>query len=238
MSNIIGYIYKITSPTGRIYIGKTTRLNDRISYYRNNNNKSQKMISNSISKYGWDNHIFEVIDESPVDTLNDLETKYIKEYNSFHYDNSNGMNLTRGGEGLSGRKLSAETIAKQIAKRIGTKRSDATKKLMSDLKKGKAPSCTLNPKTEYFLQQARQNMLGRIVSEDEKNKRKQTRLDRLIKQHESILQINPENNNIIKEWVMLPKDIAHIFSIDDTNIVKCLNGKLNTCKGYIWKYKK
>jgi group I intron endonuclease len=238
MSNVIGYIYKITSPTGRIYIGKTTRLNDRISYYRNNNNKSQKMISNSISKYGWDNHIFEVIDESPIDILNDLEIKYIKEYNSFHYDNSEGMNLTRGGEGLSGRKLSAETIAKQIAKRIGTKRSDVTKKLMSDLKKGKTPSCTLNPKTEYFLQQARQNMLGRIVSEDEKNKRKQTRLDRLIKQHESILQINPENNIIVKEWVMLPKDIAHIFSIDDTNIVKCLNGKLNTCRGYIWRYRK
>jgi group I intron endonuclease len=234
----LGVIYKITSPTGRIYIGQTTRLKDRISCYRNNNNNDQQLIYRSINKYGWDAHTFEVIDESPVDTLSDLEIKYIKEYNSFHYDNPNGMNLTRGGEGTLGRKHSAETIAKQIAKRTGTKHSDKTKKLMSDLKKGKAPSCTLNPKTEYFLQQARQNMLGRIPSKEEINKRKETRLNRLIKQHESILQIDPKNNIIVKEWVMLPKDIAHIFSIDDTNIVKCLNGKLNTCKGYIWKYKK
>ena len=36
--NRIGYIYKITSPTGRIYIGKTCRPNDRVSNYRTNIN--------------------------------------------------------------------------------------------------------------------------------------------------------------------------------------------------------
>ena len=173
-----GHIYKITSPTERIYIGKTTRLKDRISYYRNNNKGGQKILDSRIEKYGWDQHKFEVIDEAPVDQLNELEIKYIKEFNTFHYDNSNGMNLTRGGEGLNGRKLSAETIAKQIVKRTGTKRSEATKKLMSDLKKGKAPSCASNPKTEYFLQRARESSLGRIPSTDEILKRKQARLNR------------------------------------------------------------
>ena len=232
-----GHIYKITSPTGRVYIGKTTRLNDRISYYRNNNNKQQKIISSSIDKYGWNQHKFEVIDEAPIDQLNELEIKYIKEFNTFHYDNPNGMNLTRGGEGLNGRKLSAETIAKQIAKRTGTKRSKATKELMSSLKKGKAPSCASNPKTEYFLQRARESNLGRVPSADEILKRKQARLSRLIEQHESILQIDI-NGNIIKEWQMLPKDIAKHFNACDTNIVKCLNRKQEKGLGYIWKYKK
>ena len=50
----IGYIYKITNPKGRIYIGKTTRLNDRISSYRNNHKSGQKIIERSIEKYGWD----------------------------------------------------------------------------------------------------------------------------------------------------------------------------------------
>ena len=233
----IGHIYKITNPTGRVYIGKTTRLKDRISYYRNNNNKQQKIISRSIDKYGWDQHIFEVIDEAPIKQLSELEIKYIKDLNTFHYDNPNGMNLTRGGEGLNGRKPSAETIAKQVAKRTGTKRSDATKKLMSDLKKGKAPSCTKNPKTEYFLQRARESSLGRIPSVDEILKRKQARLNRLIEQHDSILQIDVKGN-IIKEWQMLPKDIAKHFNACDTNIVRCLNNKKQTGLGYIWKYKK
>jgi group I intron endonuclease len=237
MNILTGHIYKITSPTGRVYVGKTTRLNDRISYYRNNNNKQQKIISSSIEKYGWDQHIFEVIDEAPVDKLNELEIKYIKELNTFHYDNPNGMNLTRGGEGLNGRKLSAETIALMVAKRTGLKRSEATKKLMSELKKGKVPACTKNPKSEYFLQRARESSLGRIPSEDEIFKRKQARLNRLIEQHEAILQIDIDGN-IIKEWQMLPKDIAKHFNVCDTNIVKCLNKKQKKGLGYIWKYKK
>lgn len=233
----IGHIYKITSPTGRVYIGKTTRLKDRISYYRNNNKGGQKILDSSIKKYGWGQHTFEVIDEAPIKQLSELEIKYIKDLNTFHYDNPNGMNLTKGGEGTLGRKHSAETIAKQVAKRIGTKRSDATKKLMSDLKKGKAPACTKNPKTEYFLRQAKLTNLGRMVSEDEISRRKQARLNRLIEQHESILQIDIKGN-IIKEWQMLPKDIAKHFNAYDTNIIMCLNNKKQTGLGYIWKYKK
>ena len=84
-----GHIYKITSPTERVYIGKTTRLKDRISYYRNNNKGGQKILDSSIEKYGWDQHKFEVIDEAPVDQLNELEIKYIKDFNTFHYDNPN-----------------------------------------------------------------------------------------------------------------------------------------------------
>jgi group I intron endonuclease len=232
-----GHIYKITSPTERVYIGKTTRLKDRISYYRNNNKGGQKILDSSIEKYGWDQHIFEVIDEAPVEQLSELEIKYIKYFNTFHYDNPNGMNLTRGGEGTLGRKHSEETISKMIVKRTGTKRSEATKELMSSLKKGKAPSCASNPKTEYFLQKARESNLGRIPSADEILKRKQARLDRLISQHESILQIDIDGN-VIKEWQMLPKDIAKHFNAYDTNIVKCLNGKQEKGLGYIWKYKK
>jgi group I intron endonuclease len=233
----LGYIYKIISPTGRVYIGKTTRLNDRISYYRNNNKGGQKLLERSIKKYGWDQHKFEVVTEAPIDQLNELEIKCIKEFNTFHYDNPNGMNLTRGGEGLLGRKHSKETIALMVAKRTGSKRSEATKKLMSELKKGKAPACTKNPKSEYFLQRARESSLGRIPSEGEIFRRKQTRLNRLVEQHEAILQIDLEGN-IVKEWQMLPKDIAKQFNACDTNIIRCLNGHKENSLGYIWKYKK
>lgn len=234
----IGFIYKITSPTGRVYIGKTARLKNRITYYRNNNKGGQKMIDSSIKKYGWDKHIFEVIDEAPIDQLDELEIKYIKEYNTFHYDNPNGMNLTRGGEGTLGRKHTKKTIELMVAKKIGHKHSEATKKLMSEIKKGKAPICASYPKTEYFLQKAKETNLGRIPSDIEISKRKETRLKHLINQHEAILQIDPNTGNIIKEWQMLPKDIAVCFNVCDTNIVRCLKGKREKGLGYIWKYKK
>ncbi len=211
----IGYIYKITSPTNKIYIGKTTRLNDRISSYRTSNGISeQKMIFSSIKKHGWENHKFEVIDEAPVDKLSDLEIHYIQQYNSFHYKNPDGMNLTLGGEGCLGRKDTFETIQKRANSIKGRKHSEETKKLMSSLKKGK------------------------ITNEETIKNRNNTRLLKLIEKHESILQIDKITNKIIKEWTMLPKDIAKILNICDTNIIKCLNNRKEHTLGFIWRYKK
>lgn len=98
---IYGYIYKITSPSNKIYIGKTTNLKARYSAYKNNKTKSQNKIYNSILKYGWEKHTFEVLDvvyteENSKTKLSDLEIYYIKFYNSF----VNGLNLSSGGEGV------------------------------------------------------------------------------------------------------------------------------------------
>ena len=234
----IGYIYKITNPKGRIYIGKTTRLNDRISSYRNNHKSGQKIIERSIEKYGWDKHKFEVISESTADHLSELEIQYIKEYNSFHYDNPNGMNLTRGGEGLLGKKHSQDTINLMIAKRTGTKRSETTKKLMSDIKKGKTPSGAYYTRTEKHIETLRQNRLGKKISEEETLKRTQTLLNKYLEKHGGgILQIDIETNLIIKEWNTSPKHIAKHFNTCPTNIIKCLNKRYKTGAGFVWKYK-
>ena len=44
MEKRYGYIYNITSPTGKIYIGKTIKLKLRIDYYRILKCKKQKII--------------------------------------------------------------------------------------------------------------------------------------------------------------------------------------------------
>lgn len=54
-------IYKITSPNGSIYIGQTRNFTNRIKAYRTLSIKNQKHIYNSIKKYGWENHVFDVI---------------------------------------------------------------------------------------------------------------------------------------------------------------------------------
>lgn len=233
----LGVIYKITNPSGKIYIGKTIRFNDRMSSYRNNNSKEQPLIYRSIKKYGWEKHTVEIIEENQAELLNNLEIEYIKKYNSFHYDNPNGMNLTRGGEGVLGIKQSKTTIKKRINKIKGRKHSESTKKLMSDLKKGKVPPCTKLPKSKHFLECIKKSNSGRIVSKEEVNQRKQTRLNNFIKKYGSILQIDVLTNNIIKEWIMLPKDISKVLNIDDTSIIKCLNKKSNSGSGYKWAYK-
>lgn len=94
MNKICG-IYKITSPTGKIYIGQSRNINRRIHHYKYNFGIGQPKIYNSIMKYGWENHKFEIVCECSADKLNDLEKYYIKLYDTFN--TIHGMNLNEGG---------------------------------------------------------------------------------------------------------------------------------------------
>ena len=88
-------IYKITSPSGKVYIGQACNIADRKRRYAKTNCKGQRHLYSSIISYGWNNHIFEVLEECSREKLNDLEIKYISLYNSTNREI--GMNLQSGG---------------------------------------------------------------------------------------------------------------------------------------------
>ena len=73
-------IYKITNPIGKVYIGSTINLKDRIYRYKTNRVKRQIKISRSIAKYGWENHKFEVIFICDVSERYFYENKFGIEY--------------------------------------------------------------------------------------------------------------------------------------------------------------
>jgi group I intron endonuclease len=95
----MGVIYKITSPSGRVYVGKTKRLKIRIWEYRWRSKKRKSIIHDSIKGYGWEAHKLEVIEEVSDELLNEREMFWIKELNTFYLDNEKGMNMTKGGDG-------------------------------------------------------------------------------------------------------------------------------------------
>lgn len=101
-------IYKITSPTNKIYIGQSINIEKRKKYYQNAHCKGQKKLYASIIKYGFENHNFEIICECLENELNKLEEYYISYFNSFN--TILGMNLDSGG--LS-KKQSDETKLKR-----------------------------------------------------------------------------------------------------------------------------
>lgn len=98
----MGFIYKITSPTGRLYIGKTKHLQRRINTYKykitNDTGWKNAKIMNSLKKYGWDAHIFEIIEECENELLNDREKFWIKKLDTYCVENNKNMNMSRGGE--------------------------------------------------------------------------------------------------------------------------------------------
>jgi group I intron endonuclease len=78
---IIG-IYKITSPTGKIYIGQSVNIEKRWKKYLNYHCKNQVKLYNSFKKYNSENHYFKIIEKCQELKLNEREIFWGKYYNS------------------------------------------------------------------------------------------------------------------------------------------------------------
>ena len=146
---IIG-IYKITSPSGRIYVGQSCNIKGRFRQYeRLTNCKEQPFLYNSLIKYGYHNHISETIEVFEAYNQAELDKReifYIKLFNCFN--SKKGLNLKDGG---ANGKASEETKKKmseahkkrfQIhpSKLIGTKLTDQHKLNISIAGKGRIVS--------------------------------------------------------------------------------------------------
>ena len=124
-------IYKITSPSNRIYIGQSIDIELRWLKHKSSNLKTK--LCNSFKKYGFENHIFEVLEQCNIELLNDRERYWQDFYNVL---SKNGLNLkltnTNDKSGnlheetkfkISNRKRSFEEIEKSRISRIGLKRT-------------------------------------------------------------------------------------------------------------------
>jgi len=83
-------IYKITSPSGKIYIGQSINLEERFYHYQKGKNyKTQTRLRYSIEKHGIENHLFEILHLCAVEELNTQE-RYYQEF--FDVLGPNGLN--------------------------------------------------------------------------------------------------------------------------------------------------
>jgi group I intron endonuclease len=81
-------IYKITSPTGKIYIGQSVDINRRKTEYKSGCHRGK--LYNSFNKHGFENHTFETLEECTLELLNERERHYQDFYDVL---GPNGLNL-------------------------------------------------------------------------------------------------------------------------------------------------
>ena len=107
-------IYKITSPSGKIYIGQSVNIERRFLDYKKSLKKTQIKLYNSLKKYDYKNHIFEIIEECSVELLNERERYYQDFFNCVE----NGLNCRYTRTNEKSGKLSKETINKLKNKNV------------------------------------------------------------------------------------------------------------------------
>lgn len=99
-------IYLITNKiNGKKYVGQSTdilyRWGQHISYINKLRHKS--LLKSAFQHYGIDNFNFEIIEICSPEELDDKEKYYINKYNTYYLaKNSNGYNMTLGGNGQNG----------------------------------------------------------------------------------------------------------------------------------------
>lgn len=192
MEKIIG-IYKITSPSGKIYIGQSTNCEIRFRDYRARKNNKQTRLSNSFKKYGAKNHTYEIIHRCNKEELDELEKQYINIHNSAQ--RGVGLNLMTGGGGVGhhsqetkdkiglaqrGKKLSEEhkfkignsQRGKIVPKEVGQKISIALKglKRSEESKQKQSKSATGKKRSKQTCENISKSLIGRIITEETKIK--------------------------------------------------------------------
>jgi len=134
-------VYKITSPSKKIYIGSSIDIQKRIKYYNSISCKGQTKLYNSIKKYGWINHNLEILIECEADKLYSLERYYGDLYDVL---SNNGLNLILPKNNEIKIGVSEETRIKMSKSKLGSKNSffgkthtEQTKNIISKAQKGR-----------------------------------------------------------------------------------------------------
>jgi len=204
-------IYKIISPSGKIYIGQSWEIEKRFKHYKNLHNKAQKYLYNSFIKNGVENHKFEIVHELPID----VEQEVLDRYEIFYWQcyKDLGFEMLNIKEpGSRGRHSEESKLKISIGKQgntvcVGRILSNATKNKMRKASKGKKKT----------LVHAKNNG----------------------KSHEKSIIQREVNGKHIKNWSSATKAALEL-NLNQSHINNALKGRTQTknyAYGYLWFYK-
>lgn len=207
------YIYKITSPSGKVYIGQTTSPKRRFKCYKNLHCKGQLFLYNSFVKHGIVNHKFEILESYDnninIDVLNDREVFYIKHYKN---EGCDLLNLDEGGR--------------------NSRKSEETKKKLSEIRIGKYKG-ELNPM--YGKSHTEEAKLKVSIANKGKKLTKENK-EKLIKVISKPVIQYSENGEFIREWSSAT-EVTKELGFNSRVINSQARGVRKKAYGFIWKYK-
>jgi len=138
-------IYKITNPAGQIYVGQSKNIKNRFATHKYNYTHKVKQwgkIYDSFNLYGFENHIFEVIEECNVDLLEERERFWQLKLNCLE----NGLNSIII-KGLNSKSIYSDLVRQNMSKSAKAKVfTESHRKSMSKNRKGVG-----NPNSKVIL---------------------------------------------------------------------------------------
>lgn len=194
----------------------------------------QPLLYNSIKKYGWTNHTFEIIKECAPEELDFWEIYFMA-----HYDSTNrkkGLNIKDGGGHA---KHTEETKAKMRLKRalqkpplpVGWKPTPEMIEKVRNSKIGK-------PRPQYVKDKISQARTGKFSKEDNgmfgKTHSEEARSRISLARMKPVKQLTM-NGDLIQTWPS-PSVYKLITGKGRNGIYKCCKGLRDSYQGFRWEY--
>ena len=218
-------IYKITNViNGKVYIGQSTDVEKRYKKHMNtifnpNLHQYNYAIYQAMRKYGLENFSFEILIEVEEDLLDLMEIYYIEKYNSYIYvENSNGYNMTRGGNNKNGfitketrEKISKSASGKRLSEEHKQKISETLKERLKDKENhsmwGKHHSEESKQKISESQRGEKHYNFGKTRSEEHKAKISKTKKERKCSNGRSVRVIC---DNIVYDSIKLCSEVIGV----------------------------
>lgn len=153
-------VYKITSPSGKIYIGSSVNYKRRLTQYKGMGAKTQTILYNSFLKHGFDNHIFEIIELCTKENLLEREYYYGSLYEVL---GEKGLNCKLPKFGDKFQNTRQETIEKM-------KQWKPSEDTIAKMKAAQTKRAKEQPVSDETKQKLREANLGKKASEETKKK--------------------------------------------------------------------
>lgn len=167
MKKVVG-IYKITSPSGKIYIGQSWDILGRFNRYNCNHVNKQRHLYHSFEKHGKENHLFEIIHELPFDVTQDILDRYEQVYMDAYRDAGvELLNIREGGSRGKNSEESKRRLVETRRKNGSYFHTEETKKNIGNTVRDK--NLIKYVQTEQARQRAVESRVGSHHSEDHKN---------------------------------------------------------------------
>lgn len=222
-------IYKLTNVVnGKIYIGQSKNIHLRMKYHmadsvRVNDPRGNYPMYDDMRKYGFENFKLDIIELCEEDELNELERKYILEYNST--DENIGYNLTAEAHGFKDRRIVKLTHSPEIMKKHGERLRKWNLKQWQDAE-------YIKMKSEFSskLQKERLKDPEYLAIKTSQLKKATDKMKKRVGQYS-------KDGTLIAEFDGI-REAGRKTGIDHNTIQKVANKEKyrKTAGGYVWKY--